>query len=202
MRDSHRMKWEENKDKWETESKETGKDKFSQTPSENPKVRLWFILQTHSSPRLHYLWSSVIFHRTRSPVKVCPRQTKSPLNDKDKTQHLGARKQSLKIHLPPDPNAAAAFCFQTSPQSERTQQVKECFHSWKLSSKEGLPSPCQYPDRGLVINLLVSIVWHRPPMASCSLPPSLKLSLHLCCNSQHPFICLGALTVLFARPSC
>lgn len=33
-------------------------------------------------------------------------------------------------------DAADAFCIQTSPEKEKTQQVRECFHPWKLSSKD------------------------------------------------------------------
>lgn len=131
-----------------------------------------------------------ISHTSHDPAalsKYNPFKNESPLNDKDKRHHLHNKKPILTSHLPPDLNECHhRCCCKTSPGREMRQQGGE--------QRGGLlPSPCKYTDTALVINLL---------SVYCVAPTTNGFFFFSPPPSPHSFICLGALTVLFARPSC
>ena len=87
------------------------------------KVKLWFISGLHSSPGLHYLWASVIFHMTAQTCQnSTPFKNRSPPVDEDKTHRLRDEKLSLTSHLPPDLHERYHRC-SPKKQAQRGREV-------------------------------------------------------------------------------
>lgn len=100
----------------------------------------------------------------------------------------------------------------STPKSSPQREGRHGAFSSLTFMGEARPSPCQYTDSPSVINLLVSIVWHRPPVASSFFPPPHpRFSSSLLQNPEpihmpgHPdrFICQAILlTQWIAGPLC